>query len=159
MKEEKQLSSESFGAAARLVGVASVATLLIGALASVWRLFAAQSPSSPLHVGPLVGPIDTLEMACWIAGFGGVALAALMTTGLLDRAPARKAAVLLLLGWGLILAGLLTGAILGTHGTQIIKAYPRTVAVLLLKLFGFMGVLSGLVALLIAAARGRRGGG
>ena len=132
-------------------------TLIIGALASAWRLFAAQSPSSPLHIGPLVGPIDTLEMACWIAGFGGLAIAALLNSGLLDGRAARKAAILLLLGWGLFLAGLLTGAILGTHGTQIIKAYPRTVAVLLFKLFGFLAVLSGLVSLLISVVRGRGG--
>ena len=50
---------------------------------------------------------------------------------------------------------MLAGALLGTTGTQVIRSYPRTVAVLLAKLAGFATLLAGLVQLLIAAARRR----
>jgi len=142
--------------APRLLAVASAVTLLVAVAASLWRVLAAQSPSSPLHVGPLLGPIDSLADACWIAGFGGLALASVIAAGLVRRREATRAAALLGIGWALVLAGLILGAVAGTTGVQIIKAYPRTVAALLMKMVGCLGILSG-VAYLAAGLLRRRG--
>jgi hypothetical protein len=136
--------------------IASALTLVLAALASIWRFLAAQSPSSPIHLGPLVGPIDNLATGCWIAGVAGLALAALWPRLGLARGPSRRIVVLFVGGWTVLLAGLILGAALGTTGTQVIKAYPRTVTVLMIKLVGFFALLVGLVRLAAAALTGRR---
>jgi hypothetical protein len=137
----------------RPLAVASVATLLVAAIASAWSFLAAQSPSSPLHLGPLLGPIESLARTCWLAGAVGLALtAALPALGLREK-NARLALRLLGLGWVILLGGMVAGALLGTTGTQVIQAFPRTVAVMLVKLAGFTALLAGLAALLVGLLR------
>jgi hypothetical protein len=46
--------------AARVLPAVALASLVLAALASAWRFFAAQSPSSPLYLGPLLGPIESV---------------------------------------------------------------------------------------------------
>jgi len=99
-------------------------TLLVALISSLWRFLAAQSPSSPLHLGPLLGPIESLSYACWVAGFGGLAVAAIMRSSDFDRRAAKKISTALVVGWVLLLSGLILGAVLGTYGTQVIKALP-----------------------------------
>jgi len=143
------------GGPARLLGSAAALTLLVAALSSIWRFLAAQSPSSPIHVGPLVGPIENLATAGWIAGVAGLALAALWPRLALAPATARRIAILLVGGWAVLLVGLALGAVLGTTGTQVIKAYPRTVTVLMIKLVGFVALLIGLARLVGAVLRAK----
>jgi hypothetical protein len=137
----------------RLPAVASAVTLLVGAIASAWAFLASQSPSSPLHVGPLVGPVEALAHACWLAGALGFALVAALPALGLREDDERRTVRLLALGWAVLLGGLIAGAVLGTSGTQVIKAFPRTVAVVLVKLAGYAGVLFGLLSLLVGALR------
>ena len=141
----------------RALVIASTLTLIAAALASVWRFLAAQSPSSPIHLGPLVGPIDNLAIGSWIAGGIGLALAGVWTRLELARGPARRIVMLLVGGWTILLIGLVVGAVLGTTGTQVIKAYPRTVTVLMIKLVGFVALLIGLVRLAAATLMVGRG--
>jgi hypothetical protein len=137
----------------RRVAIAAVASLVIAAIASAWGFLAAQSPSSPLHVGPLVGPIESLARACWIAGAIGLALSAALPSLALRPADERRAVILLALGWLVVALALLAGALLGTSGTQVIAAYPKTAAVILVKLAGFAVLLAGLVWLLVGVVR------
>lgn len=130
----------------------AAASLLAGAVASAWAFLAAQSPSSPLHVGPLVGPIEALARACWIAGAVGLSLSAALPSLGLPAAKERRTARLLGAGWLVLAAAMLAGAILGTTGTQVIQAYPKTVAVILGKVAGFAVLLAGLVSLLAGLA-------
>lgn len=131
----------------------AVVTLVVAALASGWRFFAAQSPSSPVHIGPLVGPVESLALVAWLGGIAGLALcAALPRMGLPARAE-RRVVLLLVCGWVVLLASFVAGALLGTHGTQVIRAYPRTLTVMLIRLPGFLVLLAGLVALLVALLR------
>ncbi len=109
-------------------------------------------------MGPLRGPIESLADGCWIAGFGGMAIAAIIPRLGADHRLAKRVCLLLLVGWGIMLVGLVAGAFLGTSGTQVIKAYPRTVAVLFIKLIGFVFVLVGLLHLAVAVFRSGRGG-
>jgi len=140
----------------RPLAVASVGTLLVAATASAWSFLAAQSPSSPLHVGPLVGPIDSLARACWLAGAVGLSLTAVLPSLSLREGDERLALRLLALGWAVLLGAMLAGALLGTTGTQVIKAFPRTVAVMLVKLAGFATLLAGLTSLLVGLLRRSR---
>ena len=133
--------------------MAATATLVIAAVASAWGFLAAQSPSSPLHLGPLVGPVDSLARACWIAGAVGLSLAAALPALSLRPGDERRAVVLLGIAWAILLAAMCAGALLGTTGTQVIKAYPRTVAVMLGKFAGFAALLAGLVSLLVGIRR------
>jgi hypothetical protein len=142
--------------AKRRLAIASAATLVVAAIASAWCFLAAQSPSSPLHLGSLVGPIDSLARACWLAGAIGLALAAALPGLALREADERRALRLLALGWAVLFGAMLAGALLGTTGTQVIQAYPRTVAVMLAKLAGFAAILAGLVSLLVGLARRSR---
>jgi hypothetical protein len=135
------------------LAVASVVTLLVAALASAWSFLAAQSPSSPLHLGPLVGPIDSLARSCWLAGVVGLSLTAALPTLGLREGDERRTLRLLALGWAVLLGGMVAGALLGTTGTQVIQAFPRTVAVMLVKLAGFAALLAGLTSLLVGLLR------
>jgi hypothetical protein len=137
----------------RWLAIIAAASLVGGALASVWGFLAAQSPSSPLHVGPLVGPIESLARACWLAGGIGLSLAAAIPALSLPERDERLTLRLIAAGWCALFASMLTGALLGTTGTQIIEAYPRTVAVMFGKLVGFAVLVAGLVSLLRAVAR------
>jgi hypothetical protein len=145
----------------RPLAIAAATTLVLAAGASAWSFFAAQSPSSPLHLGPLVGPIDALARAAWIAGATGLSLAAALPALALRRGDERRTLALLALGWLVLLAAMIAGALLGTTGTQVIEAYPRTVAVMLGKAAGFVIVAAGLVSLIVGIARAasRRGPG
>ena len=136
--------------------MASAATLVLAAAASAWSFLAAQSPSSPLHVGPLAGPVDALARACWLAGALGFALAAALPSLALREADERRALRLLALGWVILLGAMIAGSLLGTTGTQVIKAFPRTVAVMLVKLAGFTALLAGLTSLLVGLLRRSR---
>lgn len=158
MNESKDKGTIFLTSLPRLVARVAVLTLIVAAIASLWRFFALQSPSSPLHIGPLRGPIESLAEGCWIAGFGGMAIAAVLPRFGADHRLAKRVCLLLLVGWGIMLVGLVAGALLGTSGTQVIKAYPRTVAVLFIKLTGFVFVLAGLLHLAVAAFRRGRGG-
>jgi hypothetical protein len=140
----------------RVLAVASTATLVFAAIVSAWGFLAAQSPSSPLHVGPLVGPIVSLAQACWLAGAIGLALAAALPGLSLRVGDERRTLALLALGWAILLVAMTAGAILGTTGTQVIKAYPRTVAVMLGKFAGFAALLAGLVSFLVGLLRRTR---
>jgi len=131
-----------------------VVTLIVAALSSVWLFLALQSPSSPLHLGPLVGPIESLVRACWLAGFGAFALAAFFEVLNLQVQDERRIVFALVAGWAVLMTGFVAGAFLGTCGVQVIKAYPRTVTVLLIKLVGFISVSSGFVLLAIGVFRG-----
>jgi NAD/NADP transhydrogenase beta subunit len=135
------------------LAASSAATLVVAAAASAWSFLAAQSPSSPLHVGPLAGPIDSLARACWLAGAVGLSLAAVLTIVSMREADERRTLRLLALGWIILLGAMVAGAILGTTGTQVIKAYPRTVAVMLAKFAGFAALLAGLLSLLVGLLR------
>ena len=135
------------------MAVAATVALVVAAVASAWSFLAAQSPSSPLHLGPLVGPIDALARACWLAGAVGLALTAALPALALRPTDERRALRLLAIGAAALFGAMLAGAILGTTGTQVIKAYPRTVAVMLTKSAGFVMLLAGLVALLVGVLR------
>jgi hypothetical protein len=158
MNENTNKDTTSLIGLPRLVARVAALTLIVAALASLWRFFALQSPSSPLHMGPLRGPIESLAEGCWIAGFGGMAVAAILPRLGADHRLVKRVCLLLLVGWGIMLVGLVAGAFLGTSGTQVIKAYPRTIAVLFIKLTGFVFVLAGLLHLAVAAFRSGRGG-
>jgi len=137
----------------KLLPVLAVITLVIAALASGWRFFAAQSPSSPVHLGPLLGPVESLTLFSWVGGIAGLALyAALPRMQLVARAE-RRVVLLLACGWIVLLVSFIAGALLGTHGTQVIRAYPRTLTVMLIRLPGFLILLTGLVSLLVALLR------
>lgn len=141
----------------RLLPGVAVSTLVIAALASAWRFFAAQSPSSPIHLGPLLGPVESLAAAAWIGGVAGLALTAALPRLALDPRAERRAVIALTCGWLVLLASFVAGAFLGTHGTQVIRAYPRTVVVMLVRLLGFLLTFAGLVALLLGILRRRPG--
>jgi len=138
------------------MAVIAAASLVLASIASVWSFLAAQSPSSPLHLGPLAGPIDSLARSCWLAGAVGLSLSAGLHALELDAADERRIVRLLGIGWIILCAAMLAGALLGTNGTQVIQAYPKTVAVMLGKLSGFSALCAGLVSLLIAVARRSR---
>jgi len=138
---------------ARLLPVTAAATLVIAALASGWRFFAAQSPSSPIFIGPLLGPIEALALAAWLGGITGLALSAALPRMQLAARAERRVVLLLVCGWIVLLASFVTGAVLGTHGTQVIRAYPRTLAVMLIRLPGFLILFAGLISLLVALLR------
>lgn len=138
---------------AKLLPMLAVITLVIAALASAWRFFAAQSPSSPIHLGPLLGPVESLALAAWIGGVAGLALTAVLPRLGLDPSAERRVVIALVCGWVVLLASFFAGALLGTHGTQVIRAYPRTVVVMLIRLLGFLLTLAGLVALLLGLLR------
>jgi hypothetical protein len=140
----------------RPLAAISAVTLVVAAAASAWAFLAAQSPSSPLHVGPLVGPIDSLARSCWLAGAVGFSLAAALPALDLCEPDERRALRLLGIGWAVLLLAMAAGALLGTTGTQVIEAYPRTVAVMLGKSAGFAVLLAGLVALLFGLLRRSR---
>ncbi|MCK9459155.1 MAG: hypothetical protein M0R80_05910 [Proteobacteria bacterium] len=146
-------STNRSGPSRRALAVASTATLLFAAVVSAWGFLAAQSPSSPLHVGPLVGPVVSLAQACWLAGAIGFALAAALPTLSLRKGDERRTVALLALGWAILVVAMTAGAVLGTTGTQVIKAYPRTVAVMLGRFAGFAALLAGLVSLLVGLLR------
>ena len=158
MNENKDTNAAFFIGLPRLLAQVAALTMIVAAVASLWRFFALQSPSSPLHMGPLRGPIESLAEGCWIAGFGGLAIAAILPRLDADHRLVRRVYFLLLVGWGIMLVGLVAGAFLGTSGTQVIKAYPRTVAVLFIKLTGFVFVSAGLLHLAVAFFRSGRGG-
>jgi hypothetical protein len=139
------------GRRAGLLAVTSLATLAIAAVASAWRLLASQSPSSPLHVGPLLGPIEVLADNAWLGGVAGLALLAALPRLGLPVAGERRAVRLLAAGWIVLLVAFVAGAALGTNGTQIIAAFPRTLVVLAARLAGFTLLAAGLVVLLGAA--------
>jgi hypothetical protein len=141
----------------RALLLAAAAAFVLAVLASGWEFLASQSPSSPLHVGPLAGPVARLASACWLAGATGLALwCALGRLGLPPRR-ARRLVRLGLTGWWLLLAGFVVGAVLGTHGVQVIGAYPRMVAVLLFKVAGFVSLAAFAGDFLLAClARSRR---
>ena len=143
------------GAPRRWTAVIAATSLVAAAIASLWAFLAAQSPSSPLHLGPLVGPIEALARACWLAGAVGLSLSVALPALELDAARERWALRLLAAGWVVLFVAMLAGALLGTTGTQVIRSYPRTVLVLLGKLAGFAVLLAGLAQLLIAVARRR----
>jgi hypothetical protein len=145
--ERKRLS------AGRLLPGAAIATLLIAALASGWRFFGAQSPSSPLHVGPLLGPVESLALVAWIGGGILLALFAAFPRLGIDPRAERRAVLLLVAGWVVLLASFVAGAFLGTHGTQVFRAYPRTIVVMLIRLPGFVLIVAGLIASLVGALR------
>jgi len=138
---------------------AGAAALAAAAIASAWSLLAAQSPSSPLHVGPLREPVESLALAAWLAGIGEIALAAVISRLEPDPARALGLAATVAAGVAIMLCGFCLGAVLGTHGNQVIKAYPRTLVVLLVKVCGYLALLAGLVSLARAAFGKRRGGG
>ncbi|MDD5309484.1 MAG: hypothetical protein PHU25_19375 [Deltaproteobacteria bacterium] len=136
---------------ARFLAVASLGTLAVAAMASAWRLLASQSPSSPLHVGPLLGPIEVLADNAWLGGVAGLALLAVLPRLGLPEAKERRAVRLLAAGWLVLLAAFVTGAALGTNGTQVIAAFPRTLVVLATRLAGFALLAAGLAVLLEGA--------
>jgi hypothetical protein len=140
----------------RRFAASSAVTLVVAAAASAWSFLAAQSPSSPLHIGPLVGPIDSLARACWLAGALGLSLTAALPALAMREADERRTLRLLALGWAVLLGAMIAGALLGTTGTQVIKAYPRTVAVMLAKFAGFAALLAGLLSLLVGVLRRSR---
>jgi hypothetical protein len=146
-----ELRDKRFGG--RLLPILAVVTLVIAALASGWRFFAAQSPSSPVHIGPLLGPIESLVAWAWLGGIAGLTLCAALPRMRLAFRAERRVVLLLAIGWIILLASFLAGAVLGTHGTQVIRAYPRTLTVMLIRLPGFLILLAGLVALLVALLR------
>jgi hypothetical protein len=135
------------------LAASSAVTLIVAAAASAWSFLAAQSPSSPLHLGPLAGPVDSLARACWLAGAIGLSLAAVLPGLALREADERRTLRLLAVGWAVLLGAMVAGAILGTTGTQVIKAYPRTVAVMLAKFAGFAALVAGLASLLVGVLR------
>jgi hypothetical protein len=137
----------------RLIPVLSVITLVIAALASGWRFFAAQSPSSPIHIGPLLGPVESLALFAWIGGLAGLAIYSALPRMQLAARDERRTVLMLAAGWIVLLASFIVGAALGTHGTQVIRAYPRTLTVMLIRLPGFLILLAGLVSLLVAVLR------
>ncbi len=137
--------------------ISSAMAFVLAVLASGWEFFASQSPSSPIHVGPLVGPVAHLASACWLAGAAGLALWS--TLGRLGLPPerTRRPVRFALAGWWLLFAGFALGAVLGAHGVQVIGAYPRGVAVLLLKLAGFVSLAAFAAGFLLAClGRARR---
>jgi hypothetical protein len=138
----------------RALLLSAAAAFVVAVLASGWEFLASQSPSSPLYLGPLAGPVARLASACWLAGAAGLALwSALGRLGLpLERS--RRPVRLALAGWWLLCAGVALGAALGTHGVQVVGAYPRGVAVLLLKLAGFVS-LAAFAADFLLACLGR----
>ena len=150
---ESEPSNRRAAPSRRRLAACSAGTLLVAAVASAWSFLAAQSPSSPLHLGPLLGPIESLARTCWLAGAVGLSLTAVLPTLGLREKDERLALRLLALGWAVLLGGMVAGALLGTTGTQVIKAFPRTVAVMLVKLAGFTALLAGLTSLLVGLLR------
>ncbi|HUT77565.1 MAG TPA: hypothetical protein VM285_07755 [Polyangia bacterium] len=124
----------------RALLLSAAAALVLAVLASGWEFLASQSPSSPLHVGPLAGPVSRLAMTSWLAGIAGLVLWSVLGRLGLPPERIRRSLRFALAGWWLLCAGLVLGAVLGTHGVQVIGAYPRGVAVLLFKLAGFVSL-------------------
>jgi hypothetical protein len=153
----RQATGEGGSIRDRALMISAAAALVLAALASGWEFFASQSPSSPIYVGPLVGPVARLASACWFAGVAGLALWSVVDRLGLPAERTRRPLRFALAGWWLLCAGFVLGAALGTHGVQVIGAYPRGVAVLVLKLAGFVSLTAFAVDFLLAClGRSRR---
>jgi len=141
----------------RALLLSAAAALAFAVLASAWEFFASQSPSSPLHLGPLAGPVGRLASACWLAGATGLALWSVLGSMGLPARRVRRLKLLALCGWWTLFIGFALGAALGTHGVQVIGAYPRVKLVVAVKLLGCL-LLAGFVTdfLLACTSRLRR---
>jgi hypothetical protein len=139
-----------------LVG-AGLFLLALGSLGSVWHFFASQSPSSPLHVSFLPGPIQ--RFAFWALALGVVLpiCALVLPIAVDDVARRDRIARWLISGAGLKIAGLLLGGLWGVYGVQIVDPRPRSVTVMTLRIFGDAILVVLFVRLAWAFLRRQRG--
>jgi len=119
----------------RLIG-AGLVCLALGASGGVWHFFASQSPSSPLHLSFLPGPIQ--RFAFWSLALGVILplLSLLLPLAVDDDARRDRLERWLLVGAGLKIAGMMLGAVWGVYGVQIIDPRPKSVTVMTLRIFG-----------------------
>jgi hypothetical protein len=116
-------------------------------LAGVWETLASQAPGSPLYIGVLPGPVESLrEIALEL---GGLLLLAGMLLG--ERALPKRTLWLIGVGLLLTLVSATYAAAVGMHAVQVRDLRPEAIWLFLAKFLGRGLVCAGLVEIAVRA--------
>jgi len=136
----------------------AIIVLALGGLAGVWEVLAIQAPGSPLYLGTLPGPVQTLREAAFTLGF--LLLFASLALPRLAQAPGSRlllgVVVSLYLGTALSLGASLYGAAHGMHGEQLLDLRPDAAPLFVVKHVGHLLVGGALFTLAVGMLRGLR---
>lgn len=132
----------------RVVLRLAVIVLCVAAGAGVWEMLASQAPGSPLWIGMLPGPIESLRETATLLG-----LLLLAASWLVSAALPRALEFALHATVALTLLAALYGAATGMHGVQAVDLRSDAVVLFAAKVAGKLGVAT---CLLLIASRALR---
>ncbi|HKU44075.1 MAG TPA: hypothetical protein VJR89_38205 [Polyangiales bacterium] len=133
---------------ARVLLRLAVIVLCVAAAAGVWEVLASQAPGSPISIGMLPGPIESLRETATLLGLLLLAAVCLVR----DTLP-RALGIALHVAVGVTLLAGLYGAVTGMHGVQAIDLRADAIALFAAKYAGRLAVAT---CLLLIASRALR---